>query len=272
MEMSMEKSRPIITLITDFGLRDPYVGTMKGVMLKINPELSFVDLTHEIESHNILEAAMILGSAYRYFPKDTIHLVVVDPGVGSDRRPILALTDKYYFVSPDNGVLSFVYKDPGLKKVLELGAKRYFLDEVGDTFHGRDIFSPVASWLSKGVDVSSFGDEIHNYVQIPIPESELENNRIKGRIVYVDKFGNLVSNIKMSLFRKALSASSKKKFKITLGTLEINEINKYYIEKEKGTASALFNSWGNLEIYVPMKSASKIYGIKKGKKITIDFI
>lgn len=123
----MESSKPIITLITDFGLRDPYVGTMKGVMLKINPELTFVDLTHNIESHNILEAAMILGSAYRYFPKGTIHLVVVDPGVGSGRRPILALTDKYFFVSPDNGVLSLVYQDPSFKRVLELGAEKIFL-------------------------------------------------------------------------------------------------------------------------------------------------
>lgn len=147
------------------------------------------------------------------------------------------------------------------------------MDEVGDTFHGRDIFSPVASWLSKGVDVSTFGSEIHDYVQIPIPEPELlENNSIKGRIVYVDKFGNLVSNVTMSLFKKALSSSSKKEFNINLGTLEINKINKYYIEEEKETASALFNSWGNLEIYVPMRSASKIYDIKKGEKITIDFI
>lgn len=272
MEGFSGKSKPIITLTTDFGLKDPFVGTMKGVMLKINPDLTIVDLTHEIEPHNVLEAALVLGSAYRYFPKDTTHLVVVDPGVGSDRRPILVLTDNYSFVSPDNGVLSLIFKDPEFKGVFELREKRYFLDKISDTFHGRDIFAPVASWLSRGVKASELGGEIDDYASLPIPEPEVSEGRIKGSIVYIDRFGNLISNITRELFNRVQSASSKRGVEINLGSQRIRKINRYYAEGEKERASALFNSWGNLEIYLPEKSAEKGFRIKKGKEITVNFI
>ena len=269
----MEKlSKPIISLLTDFGLKDPFVGIMKGVILNINPNVNIVDITHEVESHNILEGAMILGSAYPYLPKGTIFLTVVDPGVGSERRPILAETDDYCFIAPDNGLLSNVYKDTALKKVLEITSSQFFLNEVSDSFHGRDIFAPIASWLSKGTDLSEFGHEIDDYIRISVPKPKSEHNRIKGEIIYIDKFGNLISNINQSLFEKALSASSKRKVRVAIGPHEIHKISRSYIEAKKDEASALFNSFGNLEIFALMKSASSLFDMEKGEEITVTFI
>jgi S-adenosylmethionine hydrolase len=267
----MENSR-IITLLTDFGLKDPFAGIMKGVIYRINPDAVLVDITHDVRPHDILEAALVLWSAYRYFPRGTIHLVVVDPGVGSRRRPVLAETADYCFVAPDNGVLSKVYSDPDFKRVVEITLTEFFLEEVSRTFHGRDIFAPVASWLSKGKEVSAFGREIDDFVKIAIPEPEiLDSHRIKGEIIYVDRFGNLVSNIPQSLYEKNVS-SSRRGIVITLGLFEIRKIVRSYLDGEKEKASALFNSWGHLEIFVPWKSASKALDMGEGQEITVAFI
>lgn len=267
----MENSR-IITLLTDFGLKDPFAGIMKGVIYGINPDAILVDITHDVRPHDILEAALILGSAYHYFPRGTIHLVVVDPGVGSLRRPVLAETKDYCFVAPDNGVLSRIYSDSGFKRVVEITSKEFFLEEVSRTFHGRDIFAPVASWLSKGKEISAFGKEIEDFVKIPIPEPKtLDSHRIKGEIIYVDSFGNLVSNITQSLYDKKAPPSAKG-IVINTGPFEIRTIVRSYLEGEKEKASALFNSWGHLEIFVPLKSACKTLNMGKGQEITVAFI
>jgi hypothetical protein len=261
--------RPVITLITDFGLADPYVGTMKGVMISINPLVRFVDITHEITSHDILEAALVLQASYRYFPEGTIHLVVVDPTVGSQRRPILALTDRYRFVGPDNGVLSAVYSDPTFQRCIELTARRYFLDEIGSTFHGRDVFGPVAAWLSKGIEPEAFGREIDDYVQIPLPEATLGEDTIEGRIVYIDRFGNLVSNITHRMIETLRTKTGRQKVTIQIGGRTIEHIRRSYEAGSISEPSAIINSWGNLEIFVKRGSACSVLGVRRGEPVVV---
>ncbi len=193
----MDLKKNIITLTTDFGTRDYFSGAMKGVILGINPEARIIDISHEVASHDIWGAAYLLGAAYEYFPQYTIHVVVVDPGVGSQRRPVLAVTDKHYFIAPDNGVLSFIYADPGFSKVIHLTADHYFREGQGSTFNARDVFAPAAAWLSKGIEANNFGEEITDYVRFNIPRSRKEGNEVAGEIVYIDKFGNAITNIKL---------------------------------------------------------------------------
>ena len=163
-------SNPVITLTTDFGVDDPYVGMMKAVILSIAPEVRIVDLTHGIGSHDVMEAALVIASGYAYFPKGAIHVVVVDPGVGSSRRPLLVVTEEGYFVAPDNGVLSRIYAGSSRVACLELTATRFFHHPVSQTFHGRDVFAPVAAWLSRGVEPVQFGS----------PDQEVGNPPLAG--------------------------------------------------------------------------------------------
>ncbi len=149
---------PIITLLTDYGTRDHFVGSMKGVIHSINPQVNVIDISHEVAPQDIIEAAFLIRSCYTYFPPLTIHVVVVDPSVGSSRKPILVSTENHFFVAPDNGVLSLVYEIDPPTSVVEISAEHYLLPEISKTFHGRDIFAPAAAWLSKGTDISNFGD------------------------------------------------------------------------------------------------------------------
>ncbi len=186
----------IVTFTTDFGLQDPFVGIMHGVVLNIHAETRIVDICHEVPSFNVLDGAWSIAQSYRYFPPRSVHVVVVDPGVGSQRRPILAETDDYIFVAPDNGVLSLVEKREPRFTVRHITAERYFLQPVSQTFHGRDIFSPVAGWLSKGIAPEDFGPEITDYVRLPLaPVQRVELNRLCASVLKVDKFGNLITNL-----------------------------------------------------------------------------
>src|SRR5215469_6589108 len=186
----------IVTFTTDFGLHDPFVGIMHGVVLSIYPETRIVDVSHSVTSYDVLDGAWTIAQAYRFFPPLTVHVVVVDPGVGSTRRPILAETDDYIFVAPDNGVLSLVEAREPRFTMRHITADRYFLHPVSQTFHGRDIFSPVAGWLSKGVDPSEFGPEISDYVRLEFPAVQrVSANGLRGVVARVDKFGNLITNL-----------------------------------------------------------------------------
>lgn len=262
--------RPVITLISDFGLAGPYVGTMKGVMISINPLVRFVDVTHEIESHDVIEAALILQASYRFFPGGSIHLVVVDPTVGSERRPILVLTDRYSFIGPDNGVLSPAFKDPTFQRCIELTAKRYFLDDIGSTFHGRDIFGPVAAWLSKGVEPESFGEEIKDYVQVPLPEATLRGDAIEGRIIYIDRFGNLISNITWRMIETLQARTGSQRVAINIAGRTIKRILRSYETGSATEPNAIINSWGNLEIFVRRSSASSLLAAKRGEPLVVE--
>ena len=185
----------VITLMTDFGTRDHFAGVMKGVILNINPQVRIVDITHAIPLQDVHGAAFLIDSTYRYYPDGTIHVVVVDPGVGSRRRAIICQTDTAYFVCPDNGVLSYVLGNDTEHRVVELGNTDYRLSEVSNTFHGRDIFAPAAAHLSRGISLSQFGDAVNNVVQLPVQIPQVTKTTVVGSIIWIDHFGNLITNL-----------------------------------------------------------------------------
>jgi S-adenosylmethionine hydrolase len=259
-----EKEESFITLTTDFGLKDPYVGIMKGLILNINPVARIIDISHQVSPQNILEALLILRDVHMFFPIRTIHVAVVDPGVGSPRRPILVVTPKHYFIGPDNGIFSFLYEADHM--VIHLTAEHYFLKSEDTTFHGRDIFAPVAAWLSKGIHIDNFGESIKDYVKITIPEPrKIGSDLLEGEIIYIDGFGNVVSNISRKEVKSFTSDMTR--IKILIKGKEIQGISQFYAQSINNVPSAIINSSGLLEIYIYQGSAEKELGIKKGDKV-----
>jgi len=268
----MDLPKNLITLTTDFGTKDYFAGAIKGVMFGINPNANVVDISHEIQSHDIWGAAYLVGSIYKFFPQYTIHMVVVDPGVGSQRRPIVAVTDKHYFIAPDNGVLSYIFKDPGFSKVFHLNADHYFLPLKGSTFHARDIFAPAAAWLSKGVEVDKFGDEIDDYARFNIPEPKPEGaDTLSGEVVYIDKFGNSITNISFTDIRKFVEDTSTVSYQIQVKELAIDRISPFYASKARGEAGVVVNGNGFLEVFVYQGDARKTLALKRGEKVKVVF-
>src|ERR671919_2815992 len=192
--------RPVIALLSDFGTHDHYAGTMKGVILTICPDVTLVDITHDVPVHDVLDGALQLAASARYFPAGTIFVAVVDPGVGSARRGIAAEAGDYRFVSPDNGVLTAVLREWAPKKIVELTERRYARPTVSRTFEGRDRFAPAAGWLAKGVNVSSFGRTITDYQLLAIPAPAISDEEVSGEVLRVDRFGNLITNIDRRTF------------------------------------------------------------------------
>lgn len=263
----------LITLTTDFGLRDPFVGMMKGVLYSINNSVNIVDISHGIESQNVIEGAFVITQSYRFFPERTIHIVVIDPGVGGSRRPLLVCASGHYFIGPDNGVLSQVITEDQNSSVIEITEEKYFLKGVSATFHGRDIFAPVAAWISKGMGPDSFGHVITDYTQLCIPDIEKGPVSIKGSVIYVDKFGNLITNIPgevlNDLVQKGGSFSS---LMISIGEIEIAGIKKYYAEVKEGEPGAIIGSFGLLEIFTYMGDAATIHNLRKGEVVVVKWI
>jgi S-adenosyl-L-methionine hydrolase (adenosine-forming) len=258
-----------ITLTTDFGTSDHYVGTMKGVLYNINPAARVVDISHEVQSYDVLDGALTLAQAYSYFPADTIHLVVVDPGVGSARRPILARSEKYFFVAPDNGVLSLALEREERVHVHEISSDHYFLQPVSRTFHGRDIFAAVAGWLSKDVEFSKFGDEITDYARFRLPTPKpLETGQIQGLVLKVDRFGNVVTNF-TAQDTPQLFAAQPPPFKIVIGKHEITQMRSSYAESASGEIFGILGSMGFLEISMNRGSAARILDAGKGAEVVI---
>jgi S-adenosyl-L-methionine hydrolase (adenosine-forming) len=261
--------RPIITLTTDFGSNDHFVGTMKGVILDIVPDAEIVDICHAVQSFDVLDGALTISQAYSYFPNRTVHVVVIDPGVGTARRPILASSDKYHFVAPDNGVLSLVYAREERMHVRHITSQHYFLQPVSNTFHARDIFSPVAAWLAKEVDAQKFGDEVEDYVKFSAPKPKaVDENRVRGVVLKVDKFGNLITNITPQ-DAPALFGAAAKGFKIVVGSREITEIRNSYAEGAPGEVFGLLGSMGFLEIAANRGAAAQLTGVGKGNEVSI---
>ncbi|MDI6889512.1 MAG: SAM-dependent chlorinase/fluorinase [Thermodesulfovibrionales bacterium] len=259
---------PIITLTTDFGYRDPFVGIMKGVILDINPAATIVDITHDIGPQNIMEAAIAIEMSFKFFPHESIHVVIVDPGVGSVRRPILVTTDYYYFVGSDNGVFSLIYNLSESLNVIHITAEHYFLPQRSSTFHGRDIFAPVAAWFSRGIDISKFGDPITDYVTMPVPAPVLvEKNILEGEVIYIDRFGNAITNIKTKNIDELCSTPEGKPRALVKG-IEVPLKNHYSEAGDEGLYS-LINSFGYLELFVYRGSASSNFGIAVGEKVVV---
>jgi len=261
--------RPIITLTTDFGSNDHFVGVMKGVILDIVPDAQIVDICHSVQAFDVLDGALTISQAYSYFPTRTVHVVVVDPGVGTARRPILASSDKHHFVAPDNGVLSLVYAREERMHVRHITSEHYFLQPVSNTFHARDIFAPVAAYLAKEVDTLKFGEEIEDYVRFAAPKPKaVDANRLRGVILKVDKFGNLVTNITKQ-DAPFLFAADAKGFKIIVGSREITEIHNAYAEGAPGEVFGVLGSMGFLEIATNRGAAAQLTGAGKGTDVSV---
>jgi S-adenosylmethionine hydrolase len=261
---------PIITFTTDFGYRDPFVGIMKGVILKINPFANIIDITHDISPQNIMEAALAIEMSFRSFPQKTIHVVIVDPGVGSMRRPILVVTDHHYFIGPDNGVFSQIYN---LKQetltVMHITAEHYFMSQRSTTFHGRDIFAPAAAWLSRGIDISHFGDPITDYVtlSLPVPLMPAENT-IEGTVIYIDRFGNAITNINTQKIDGLYSNNPQGRLKVVVKGREA-PLKNYYSQVQDNGLYSVINSFGYLELFVYRGNASSDFGIAIGNKVGV---
>ena len=244
----------IITLLTDFGTADAFVASMKGVISTVNPKAAIVDITHEIPPHGIRQAAFVLKSAYRYFPKGTIHVVVVDPGVGGSRKPLLVKHPMGYFIGPDNGVFSYIYKEKAKLQVYRLNSMQYRLKKYSPTFDGRDLFAPVAAYLSKGVAPGKLGQRAKDYVSFPIPVPRRRSNSgLEGQVIHIDRFGNLITNITFEDLKPWLTTG--KVLTITIKGQTIKGLKQFYAQASPGELCAVINSDDHLEIFSYQASA-----------------
>lgn len=259
----------IITFTTDFGLTEHYVGAMKGVIHTIHPAARIIDITNSVQSFDILDGAIAISQAYDCFPNGTIHMVVVDPGVGGPRRPIVATVGQYIFVAPDNGVLSLVFEREERVSVRHITSEHYFHHPVSNTFHGRDIFAPVAAYLSKGVDSAKFGEEITDFTRFAAPRPKaVDENTWKAIVLKTDKFGNLITNITAKEIPRIFDGSSNG-FKLSVGKAEVTKLNTSYSAGEQGELFAIVGSTGFLEISANKAPASRLAGADKGSEVSI---
>ena len=261
--------RPIVTLTTDFGLNDHFVGALKGVILNIVPDANIVDICHTVQAFDILDGALALAQSYSYFPPRTVHLVVVDPGVGSARRPIIATSEMHNFVAPDNGVLSLMYAREQRLSVRHITSEHYFLQPVSNTFHGRDIFAPVAAYLAKGVDQEKFGEEVTDYVRFNAPKPKpIDATSVRGVVLRVDRFGNLITNFTPQ-DAPALFQANVPPFKMVVGKREVTSMRTNYAEGAPGELFAIVGSMGFLEIAANRGSAAQTTGAAKGSEVLL---
>jgi S-adenosylmethionine hydrolase len=263
-------SARIIALLTDFGQRDPFVGTMKGVMLGINPDLRFIDISHETAPQKIREAALTLSVTFPYFPPQTIFLVIVDPGVGGTRRPLVVETTDHLFVGPDNGVLGPVLSRVEVRRVIHATEAAYFLPSVSRTFHGRDVFAPLAAWVSCGTPLSDIGTEIHDYVRLELPRPHITDEQtIEGEVIHVDRFGNLMTNISEARLIELWGPRNWRQVRAQVGSVVIDGMDSYYAQRAPGTLGVLINSWGFCEIFVNGGNAAQETGAVEGIRVRL---
>jgi S-adenosyl-L-methionine hydrolase (adenosine-forming) len=266
------KRTPVITLLTDFGLRDEYVGVMKGVILSINPRVQLVDISHSIERHDIRQAALVLNSAFRFFPKGSIHLVVVDPGVGGERRVICLEQEGHLFLAPDNGVLTMVIQDKKVRKICAVSKQKYFLKPVSDTFHGRDIFAPVAAHLSKGLGIVSLGKELglKDLARLKIPRPFVsDEHELVGEVMAVDRFGNLITNISQRTLKKFQDDEGSQRVEVRLGRFKIKGVAKSYDSVKAGAPTAIIGSRNLLEVSLNQGDAREHFKARIGQGVRL---
>ncbi len=264
-------ARNIITITTDFGVRDHFVGAMKGVILTINPEANLLDISHDVASYSVVDGAFTIAQAYPYFPSDTVHLVVIDPGVGGDRRPLLVQAGRHLFVGPDNGVFSFIYEREERVTVRHITAAHYFLQPVSRTFHGRDVFSPIAAWLTKGIDPANFGEPISDYRRFanlnPTIESE---QKARGIVLKADKFGNLITNFSVAHFPQFVQPDAPS-FRLEINGHKLTRLGKTFEEGTPGEIFAIVGSSGYLEIVCNGGAASRALNAASGNDLILTF-
>ncbi|OGW28679.1 MAG: hypothetical protein A2X56_00630 [Nitrospirae bacterium GWC2_57_13] len=260
----------IITLTTDYGLRDSFAAAMKGVILSVNPHAQIVDLSHDIAPQDIWECAFTLKAAYTSFPRGTVHVAVVDPGVGSGRRPIIVVTESFYFVGPDNGIFSLIYSEAERIRVHHITAGHYYLPNPGPTFHGRDIFAPVAAWITKGIPSGNFGDEITDFVKLNVPVPKKLPDGIEGHVIHIDRFGNVITNITYADIQE-LTPDHKAPGIVTLTfqDKQIAGLRKFYAEAQPGEPGIIINSSGLLEIFLYKQNARTALNVKRGDTVLV---
>ena len=255
-----------IAIMTDFGLEDGSVGVMKGVINSIAPGTNIVDISHQVPPQNIDTASFLLSTVVHFFPVETIFLVVVDPGVGSERKGMAGKIGNKYFVCPDNGIITDWIAMEKNGEFVSLENKEYWLNKISFTFHGRDIFAPVASHISNGIPLSNFGAEIVKPVLLPYESPKWADNTTKGRIRYIDHFGNLVTDFHSSLIEEI---EDKDSVEISLGDIKISKISKYYSACKPGNLVAVVGGFGYLEIACVNGNASLLTGIETGSEVLL---
>ncbi len=242
----------VITISTDFGVVDYYAGAMKGVMLGINPDALIIDITHSIPKFDVLTGALTLNGFYSYYPVGTIHVAVVDPGVGSERRPIAIEADGNYFIGPDNGLFSIIYSRSKKTHIREITNPDYMMKYVSSTFHGRDIFSPAAAHISKGVNINELGDEVASPVTLELPQPVVSPGRVTGKVIHADSFGNLLTNIPHEIVKPGSE--------VYVGDIALGAPKSSYGSVKKGELLSIVGSLGFLEISVNQGSAYEALG------------
>ncbi|MEK7290770.1 MAG: SAM-dependent chlorinase/fluorinase, partial [Planctomycetota bacterium] len=276
----------VMTLLTDFGNQDAYVGVMKGVITGINPLANIIDICHNIPPQDVFNAAYLLYTSYKYFPRGTIHVAVVDPGVGTERNIVCVKTKDYFFLVPDNGLLSFIVQEEKPKVIVRLTNDRYFLPSPSNTFHGRDIFAPAAAYLSLGVKLRQLGIKINQLKQLDIPKPDYKKmGQLEGQIIYIDRFGNLITNIKKEYLVKWVGGQKsedrinqrkttlKELFSLcntietVIGKKKIIGLSKSYTDVKTGEPLVLFGSAGFLEVSINQGNAQKYFRVDRGNKI-----
>ena len=257
---------PVITLTTDFGMRDPWVGIMKGVILGICPEARLVDISHDIAPQDVLEGALCLEASARFFPPGTVHLAVVDPGVGSSRRPLALRADGRYYVGPDNGLLSLVLDDGEPVDAVELTREEYRRSPTSQTFHGRDIFAPVAAHLASGVPLERFGPVVSDPLRLAVPSSRHENGLVLGEVIGVDRFGNLLTSVTE---QDLAPLEGMRALVVEIGGVRVGAPTAAYADALPGGMGAVVSSTGRLEVFVREGSAQAALGLGRGAPVVV---
>lgn len=268
-----EQRIPIITLTTDFGSADHYVSSIKAAILSVTTNVHLVDVTHDVPAHDVVAGGFTLRAAYPAFPPRTIHLVVVDPGVGTERRPIIVSADNHYFVGPDNGIFSGLYESDPAARIIHITAAHYLRENPSPTFHGRDVFSPVAAQMSRGLGMENFGDFIEDPVRVDLPRPKVTpEGHLKATVILIDRFGNAVTNVT----RGALEALMQKlgRSRIHGGTprAAVTELRRTYADGPSGSVFFLFNSSDHLEIAASQGRASDLLGLKPGDAVEVNLV
>ncbi len=247
-----------MALLTDFGTKDGFVGAMKGVILSLNPDVRIVDISHEVQPFNILEGALLLKAHYRYFPAGTVFVAVVDPGVGSERRPIAVRCEGYFFVGPDNGIFDLVLKDlEGPPSAVVLENRDLQLPRVNNTFHGRDIFAPAAGYISRGVPIELFGRSVEYTYRLNFPGASVEGDRVRGEIVYFDRFGNGVTNVPCGDYSYGEFRGERLR------------VVPFFQAGERGRLNFVCGSFGLMELFVPMGNAREEFDLRLGEEVLL---
>lgn len=255
----------LITLITDFGHKDPFVGIMKGVIFSINPNANIIDLSHGIAPQDLTAGALMLRYSAPFFPHGTIHVAVVDPGVGTERRPLLIESEECFFIGPDNGVLSLALEGKKISRTVKLSNETYHLKPTSATFHGRDIFAPVAAYLSLGVPPQDFGETVNDLIRLPWPAVTKRDGMLVGKVIYIDGFGNLITNI----HDRDLSLFQAERLMVSVAGVTVRGLAPHYGGGEEKSYAALINSWGLLEISAFKRNAQLLCGAKIGDEVFI---